>query len=546
MKELAILTKLFASMGTGWSSKGSTKDKLKTNKVAIAFLILVAIPIAFTLGLLSYYMTLILKPLGREIIVLQLGISISCLFMFFFGLMMIPATFYFSEDVQSLMSLPVHSHNVFIAKLINTYFWENMTSFFVFIPVMIGYSLVVKPPLYFYIGGLITMLFTSVIPIAYGIIISMILISVPMLGKNKRIISYISSGLSTLVAIAISVYLISEMLLGSDLMVSFVVSAAKFISLFNKIFPVIITESSLYMVSGNIVYILKYMFVNLLVIVSYVVFARMFYRKGLLNLSKNSSHTKKHFENEDIKRCKQHDAASSIIKKDIITLFHNPSYFSGCISPSFILPLMFVILSFTNVRDAIMRYERLALEQDITAIISIIIVISGIVNGGLNYISSTSISREGPDFKVMKYIPVPAEEQVLAKLRVGILFSILFYGMSLFSVNLVVPLNNKMFLPSFLLGLAGLIALNLIGIWLDLYNPTLVWLDESKAVKQNFNGMIIIILSIVLSSVIVLFSLNFKEKIMLLYITLTLIISMIALLIAYHLNENAGEYFRKL
>lgn len=546
MKEFVLLTRLFASMGTGWSSKGSTKDKLKTNKVAISFLIFVALPIAFALGLLSYYMTFILRPLGGEILVLELGISVSCLFMFFFGLIMIPSTFYFSDDVQSLMSMPVQPHNVFMAKLINTYFWENMTSFFVFVPVMIGYALVVHPPFYFYLGGLITMLLTSITPIAYGIVISIIFISIPILGKNKKVISYISSGLSTLVAIGVSVYLISEILLGSDLTISFVVSVAKFVSLFNKLFPAIIANSALYMVSGKFSYILKYILINIIVAMICIIFAKLFYRRGLLNLSRNSNHTKKHLCPNAISVCKQHSPNFAIIKKDITILFRNPSYFSSCISPSFIIPFMFIVLSFTGIKDSITKYERLALEEDFIAITSAIVVILGVINGSLNYISSTTISREGADFKIMKHIPVATEEQVVAKLRVGILFSVLFYVLSLFSVNLVISLNNKMFTLSLFLGIVGSVMLNLLGVWLDLYNPTLVWLDESKAVKQNFNGMIIVVFSVILSIAITLVSINYKNKIKSAYLILSLIISITSLIIIYHLNEKTGDYLRKL
>ena len=546
MQEVLTLIKMFSDSGAGWSSKGDSEKKKKTNKIVAAFLLLVALPFATTLGIVGYYMTMILKDYNQTHIVLQLGMIISCLFMFFFGLLMIPSTFYFTDDIEALIPMPIKTSNIFISKLVVTYFWENLSAVFTFIPVMVGYAMIMKPGILFWINGLIVSALISIIPLTYGIIITILLIRFTSFGRNKLAISYTMSGVSLLVSTLISVYLVAQLISGEDIMLNLILSSTSFIKFFENLFPMILNWGPLSMMTGEIHYSLLYITINAVAFGLCIVFAKLFYHQGLMNLTGGSNHKRVVNDKWIQKRIKKLPIQTTIIKKDLITLFTNPAFFSGCITPCIIVPLLLVAISLTSTKDVLQEYFFVIPDFLLNIYVYASTAILAIVSSGMNYIAPTAISREGADYQAMKYFPVPYEEQVFAKMKTGLLISIVSYIISLAALRLIVPFTLKPFIFGFIVGIAAIYILNVIGIWLDLFNPTVIWLDEQKAVKQNFNGMIIIVLSILLATLLGYIAMTYYADIYNISVGITCILVAVGAAISYHLNENSYQYFKKM
>jgi len=109
--------------------------------------------------------------------------------------------------------------------------------------------------------------------------------------------------------------------------------------------------------------------------------------------------------------------------------------------------------------------------------------------------SASGISREGSQFFVSKYLPVPFRVQVQAKLAIA--FVLPFAGLTVLLG--VLAIRYHLSLP--LLGAGLLIALPalalpvLAGLILDIHFPKLVWDNEYRAVKQNMNIMLLMLFS---------------------------------------------------
>jgi ABC-2 type transport system permease protein len=127
-------------------------------------------------------------------------------------------------------------------------------------------------------------------------------------------------------------------------------------------------------------------------------------------------------------------------------------------------------------------------------VISWMFIISSAVGfffSAMNTVTATAISREGPNFFVLKYIPVPYKTQLLAKVASGAAITI--PAMLLFFIAAQLLLNAPMlvFFGMLLLSLPGGVILSYVGLLVDLARPKLDWENEAYAVKQNVNVMII-------------------------------------------------------
>ena len=113
--------------------------------------------------------------------------------------------------------------------------------------------------------------------------------------------------------------------------------------------------------------------------------------------------------------------------------------------------------------------------------------------------ASTSISREGSNAWVMKVIPVSCFKQINVKVFFASLIDLL--GVVLVVIVPVIALKIPfyyvlcVFVPLILI----CFLLNYFNIILDLKKPRIKWSEESVAVKQNFNAMISILMTIAIS-----------------------------------------------
>lgn len=545
--QLLTMIKMFVNSGTGWSAKGDSNEKKQTNIVATVFLIFIAIPLSLSFGFLSFYMAFILNGTGNEFHVLNLGMGIACLTMFFFGMLMIPSIFYFAGDIEHLLPLPIKPMNVINGKLFTTYMWENITSIAVFLPVMIGYSIGTHVEWYYWLYGLIVLSTISLIPMLYGTIINILLIRFTSFGKNKNTLSYVESIMSIVLSTLISVYLLNNLTSGSgDIFYTLAFSTDSFSMILTKFLPFMSYATSA-MTTGNFIDLLIYLGFNLLVFGVYFIVAKLFYFDGVLRMSSGNKTGKAVRDDVVKKKSKKHFKLYALVKKEFINLFINPSYFSACIASNILLPLLFFLIPRTDMWRNIyssVNYNLSILTYDRYMIILMIGL--SLFSFGMNYIAATSISREGADYQAMKFLPVSYSLQILSKMIASFIISGISFGIVLGLLFFYIKISLRTKILGTILGLLVGIFVMELSIWLDLYNPTLNWDDEQKAVKQNFNGMIGLLLSLAL--VILLGFVILKINIALDVMVIILFVIFIALdiLTGDYLLEFADIYFDKM
>jgi len=114
----------------------------------------------------------------------------------------------------------------------------------------------------------------------------------------------------------------------------------------------------------------------------------------------------------------------------------------------------------------------------------------------LGGVASSSFSREGRKFWVSKVIPVDYRQQILAKF----LHSMAIAGLGIVSATAVLVFRFHMdvekWLPSLALALPVTAFLTCVNLAIDLARPLLDWISPQKAMKQNLNVLIAMLLDL--------------------------------------------------
>ena len=120
----------------------------------------------------------------------------------------------------------------------------------------------------------------------------------------------------------------------------------------------------------------------------------------------------------------------------------------------------------------------------------------------MNLVASTAVSREGNNFWISKMIPVSAERQVLAKFFSGYVIAAL--GTAVTAVILVAfaGVSIPRMLIVVIIGLLASVPMTAFNLLLDLMHPKLVWNNPQEAMKQNMNGLLGMVVSLILIGIL--------------------------------------------
>lgn len=498
-KNLKTLIQMFLYNGAGYSSKGDNEKKKKKNKVVFGFLLFVYIPICIMFGLLAYYLTAI-KPCDViQMNILLLGMCMAGAVMLFFGLMMIPSIFYFSDDIKYLLPMPIAGHEIAHAKLISTWVWENITAASVFLPFMIGTFIAYpKNGFTFWIFGIVALFTLSIIPTLIGIIVNVLLIRFTPFGYNRKLLSYANSFISIFVCMSISVLIVNSIFSDSiEFLVTIVTNNNIFSQAANIIMPHL-QYAARFMVYGEWSNIVWYVAWIIIFLVIYNFLIKKCYISGLLKLSNDRK--KKKIDNKYLlRKTKKRTPLLAFIKKEFITLFNNSSFFISCISCNLIIPIILLFINGGPFHSFLIDILNSLSKSYYDKIMLIVLIIIAIIPAGMNYIAATSMSREGSDMYAIKYYPITYNAFIESKYIVAFLISFISYLLSIIALLLLgITFSLSTFLLGTFCGGSCVLFLIALGVFIDLYNPTLIWTEEEKAVKENFNGIIVLIVAVLL------------------------------------------------
>ena len=484
MKETLILTKILFK-----NSLNINKGKSKVKARAMNILIFLAIAyIACVMGFLSVEIIESLKTINQTGIFLSLCLILTVSVSLIRSVISSLHLLYFSKDLEYLLPLPISAMKIVLAKfnviIISSYALEVFT---LAIPFII-YGIYMMQEVTFYIMTAIVFLFLPIIPAILSALISVVLMRFTNMFKNKDIVQYVTVIMSFVIVIAMQFFIMNnsemtEFMFANKLLE--VDGIAKEISNY-----VIIVKQAFISLTEfeSIEYVKNASFLIGESITIYLL-AGVLTAKTYINSATNVTSGKR------VRNVKldisTRSVAKAYIDKERKMLFRTPVFFLNTVLPIFILPVI-IILPFTNI-EAVDSFEDLV--PLITAISAnmenpmglAIIVCIQIFLYLFNYISVTSISRDGESAFVMKYLPIELNKQCRYKAILGIVLNIIPLLILPLCIKIIFCANTIFILEVMLIGFLLNVFINYFGVLIDVLNPKLHWTTEYSVVKQNMN-----------------------------------------------------------
>ena len=513
----------------------------KTNKINkkspfVWLFVILTIAISY----ITYLLLDLLQDVGQQQIFLNLFPPILMILMAFQVALASTNIYYFSKDLELVLPLPIKSDELLIAKfnilILNLYFLEII---FIIFPLII-YGIMTLANIFYYLFLFLFLLIFPFFPALIVSIITMILMKFSKFIKNKNVFQIIITLIFIIFVFIIEISF-SNIIINSNLgeseqdTIQLINNFYKKVENINKYFIIINPSIKMLKLSNfhSIIELLKIISINLIVFGLFIFIGKRTYLKDILK--NNNFYIKKNKNIINYKKiCKKNKIINSYVKKEFKNLFNTPAYFIQCIFPTFILLFSIVIIIFTalpNIRDFFnseIIQDAINFKVDISVICMIISVIQIVFT--LSNISITSVSRDGKNAKIMKYLPVDLYKQFWYKNISQIIMNFCVTVIILIFVKLLI--NSISYFNLFLILVISLL-INILNselmVLIDFIKPNLNWNSEYEAIKQNENKLFQYVLSI-----IILLLLNYFSKILEnvnLYISFLIVISFFVIII---------------
>jgi ABC-2 type transport system permease protein len=496
MFALAFVNIKTVDMGISFGNKKNNLNKKGTSIAGIVILSFVFLYFGGIILFMSNTFYDFLAPLGLQAAMLGYASAMFSFLIFFFGIFYIISVFYFSSDIERLLALPFQAWEIIGGKFLSVVFFEYFTSSLVLIPYF-TFGIKSNQGLLFFIYSIIVFLLLPIIPLAITAVIIMPIMRFVKFARNKDAFNMVAGVLVLFIALGFNFYMQS---LGSGNLNNIGAVAQsggeKLSELASMIFPGTFFAGKALTLSGDFMG-----FINLLVFILstalafgiVLILANYLYIKAATSVS-SSSATHKKLSREGLSRSMlSAPAFITYMKKDIKILLRTPIFFLNNIIMNFLWPFFMLMVFFVK-DDKPGSPDILAMihsvdysDSGMLSSILFIVFAGTIIIRGMNGIAPSALSREGSNFNVMKYIPMSYFTQVMAKIAVGYLFSLLgiICGFAVIYVVAMPPL--WLVLLALLVAIPAALLPNITGIIYELLWPKLHWDNEQKAVKQNLN-----------------------------------------------------------
>lgn len=510
MNKMLILTKILIKNSVDLWGK-SSKSKAQLIKKALLFLVFIMAfaPLVMAFGYMVSGAYDFLAPVGQEGVLLGLSLSMVSMVIFFFGLFYVISVFYFSKDIEYLLPLPLRPWEILGAKFMVALLYEYLSELVFLLPVFVVFGLKSGGGVYYYLSCFAIFLILPVIPLVFASVIMMVLMRFTGLVRNKDRFRLAAGILGIFFAVGFNIVFqkyagsatqgeeLAKLIMegnNSLLNISFGIFPQTKLGAYALVFPA----------GEGIFYLFLFILATLLALVVFALLGQALYLKGVMGISETSTGRKK----VDRERLTREVAQSSVLKsytlKELKLLFRTPVYFMNCVMMNFLWPVFLFIPFFVQpgFRQQLGFFSGFVKNPETAGYVLAGVFALGAFVTAANAVTSTAISREGENIFVTKYLPVDFEKQILAKVLSGVILGLTGLLLIILTIGLLLGIPIYLIFLLLLTGSWGVLFSSLAGMAIDLHFPKLHWDNEQKAVKQNLNVMIMMMIAVVFSGLI--------------------------------------------
>ena len=458
-----------------------------------------------------------LAAIGQEGVLLSWGLVISAMMVFVFGVFHVVSNFYFANDIENYLPMPVRPRQIVGAKFLQILLYEYIAVGFSFLPMLVYFGVRQGVSALYYLYGLAVLIFLPILPLALASLLVMLIMRMVNLTRYRELLRIIGGSLAVFLALGFSFVMQRFNELTPEELGELLQSGSNSLALMEtKLFPTVrwaVQALLRYEIAAGLTNLLVFIGLSVLVFAALLLISELVYIKGVIGISESGSRRHKIREGEFGRLVKRRTALTACLSNEIKLLVRTPIYFINCVLPGFIWPVFFTVsFIFASDRSSTVMLEQLsgALNDPNTMgkALGIILALVAFL-GGANGIAATAISREGQQLYIKRYIPVSYRKQLAAKLLSGVVIG--YTSVILVLVVLTAVLKAPLYFAGIVLILSflPLLLTSMGGLLFDLINPKLEWDSEQKAVKQNVNVFFSILFSVVIAIAVIAVSFAF-------------------------------------
>ena len=509
MNKIINLTKVF--LKTSFSNMNTQMGMpSKSNKIVskilyvVLFLYLAAIVSLFSGGMVES-----LKIINQQEIFIGLILLVVTAFCVIQTIFSSINVFYFTKDNEYILPLPLKPYEIILARTNVLIITEYIVTVLIgFIPLLV-YGVLTSASMSYYLLMFVALVLVPILPILLVSIIVMIIMSFAKITKNKNKFQLIATilVLSIVIALSLSTTKLQDDITNEQL-AHMLVEANGMVDLLKGYFPTldyVISSLTSDSIVVALIELLKVLVFTISGVIVYVFIAQKIYFKGLVGNLFSSSSKKKNIK-INTKKYNNSKLYKSYISKEFKCLIRNPVFFMQCLLPAILIPLLMIVMVILQMKNSITSQmsEQLNSFNGNTFIVACVIL--GVIQffSMFIYISITAISRDGKNAIFMKYIPVSLYKQYIYKCIPNIVMGSITSIISIVVANIILKLDMLMIVLVFIAAIIMNVAESIILIIIDLKRPKLEWDSEYAVVKQNFNLIFPMIISMIAIFIIIL------------------------------------------
>ncbi|NLZ75712.1 MAG: hypothetical protein GX914_04325 [Erysipelotrichia bacterium] len=452
---------------------------------------------------------------------------------------------YFSKDNEHLLPLPFQPFEI-VAGKINTllaysYFSEM---FFGLIPLIV-YGYLTKASIVFYVFMILVLLIIPVVPVVLMALVMMVVMSFVNLSKHKGLFQT----LGVLMVLVVSMYIsmnASQSSSDPEQLLALITQIDGLAKSMYSFFPTLKFASEA-LINLSIVSLLLLVLISVVVYVVMIVVSNRLYFKGVLGNSTTGSYSRKKVDKKDFVKV---SVAFNYVLKEFKCLIRKPVYFTQCVLPSLILP---IIMTFTFSQGVGGISQLVADSSRITSLdaggqitFSVLLLIC-IFMSLYTYVSITAVSRDGNSAIFMKYIPIAFYQQLVYKCVPDMLLTFVPNGMLFVIVAILIKLPVLPTAFAIIIFAIFAIGRSFFGIIIDCKNPKHNFTSEYQVVKSNFSIFYDIVYNFILMVPSVLSLIFLSDLPLMVVVSLNLLVhSAISYGLYYYIRKKDFELAQKI
>ena len=498
MSRTRILTKYFIK-NVVYEVLGNKKKRKGIFTIGFIIGVFLFISIPFAMMINSCYDDFC--SINQEVMLISTLLFMCMIISLFFGIYTVLNIFYFSNDIEEILPLPFKGEEIVFGKfttvLINMMFFATI----LIIP-LITFGVLADVGITYYIYLILTVIVSPILPIVISATLCIIIMRISNFSKHKDIFKVLSGCMALVFILLINVY--SQNCNSHSTLITMTKDKNSFVS---KVSGIFITNKYLSMALANSDNIIG--FKNMVIAISlsiiilllfYVIIGRI-YLKSIIGLSESYSGNKNNFKYENKFKFNMNFEKPQILAlviRDLKINMRTPRFFLNSIAILIYMPLTFALAFLTGFNESVFR--NILSNQNWQGKILVIIFIAVSIFVAPSGTAITALSREGKDFFVSKFIPVPYKTQLDSKIVSSLLINELA-AFIMFIMLMFLKFKPIMILLGTVVSIFAILFLTIIGVYVDFKMPKLNWDDEKSILKNNYMPMAILAIMLLIGMI---------------------------------------------